>query len=431
MYPSKQTKKQHWHPCKVPDKEPPIRAKNDTLKLNYKDLLKEYEYRHSKKLKPVKHKNKKTKVAKQVYCPYCGATHEYIYSNNGKLRTQFQCKICQHRFASPNKIFKDFLMFCPHCGTRLTISKHRKHANVHRCNNKRCNYKHKYNKRYHYLISHRTYDSIKNLSYPELPDAPYLVNLKKIHFHPYTFNLVISRLLKGLPSRQISDDLKDDFALSISHQTILNYKYAFIALVYPLMQHYLGDFKSSHIIADETYYKVNGAWNYLFVAMDDDSNAILHFNPASHRDADNALRLILDVLGKINSASFELISDKAPIYKAAIEMLRCFMPDVDIIHHTVKGLYNEPGDIESATYRHFKNKIERLNREIKRFRQHKYGFASDFGAFADFAMFVLGHNFLFNYGGKPPPLSIPELQECKTLPNKVAKLVELAQNLVA
>ena len=222
------------------------------------------------------------------------------------------------------------------------------------------------------------------------------------------------------------------YGLSISYQTILNYKNAFIALIYPLVQHYMSDFEAKHIIADETYYKINGISNYLFLGITDDDNpAILHSNPATKRNGQNAMLLIADIIGKINSISFEFTTDKAPIYTAAIEMIRSLFPDVSIIHHTVKGLVNEPGDTESATYRHLKNKIERLNREIKRFVSDKYGFVSSFGVFADFAMFVIGHNFLFDYGGKPPPIAIPELQDIKILPDQVAKLIKLAQNFTA
>lgn len=433
MYPpSGKRTKSIYHPCSISDKLAPVRDKNNTPKLNYKHLLKEYEHRHGKKLKPVKHENKGLKVKDHIYCPHCNAIHEYIYYNNGKLRTQFQCKICNHTFADYTKPFEDFVLKCPYCGRKLTLCKHKKHHNLYRCNNKDCGYKkikeNENDNRYHFSIPH----VLPNLSYPPLPDIPHLVNLKKIRFHSHTFNLVISHLLSGFPARTLSKFLSYMYKLSISYQTILNYKNAFIALIYPLIQHYMSDFEAKHIIADETYYKINGNSNYLFLAITDDDNpAILHFNPATNRDGENAMLLIADIIGKINSISFEFTTDKAPIYTAAIEMIRSLFPDVSIIHHTVKGLVNEPGDTESATYRHLKNVIERLNREIKRFVSDKYGFASSFGVFADFAMFVLGHNFLFDYGGKPPPINIPELQDRKTLPDKVAKLVELAQNFTA
>lgn len=422
----RKVKKQAHHPCSVPDKLPPARVKR--RKLNYRELIQQYQFKTGKILKPVKHRFKNTQVPDHIHCPHCDAPHQYIYRNNGKKLSQYQCKVCQNTFADETKASQDFILQCPYCGHRLNVCKTTKNKNVHRCPNKKCPYKrdHKQSLRYQFPIYH----FLQDLVFPELPNAPYLVNLSKIRFHPHTFNLVISHLLMGYSSREISHYLLQMYGLSISHQTVINYRNTFVALVYPLLQQYLGDFQADHVIADETYFKNGGVWNYLFLAIDKDSNAILHFNPAHERDAHNALIMIADILGKTQSLNLELTTDKAPIYYAAIKMIEVLFPDISIIHHTVKGLQNEPGDDESANYRHLKNRIERLNRQVKKFINPKYGFSSDFGAFADFTLFTLGHNFLFDYAGKPPPLSIPEIQGL-TLPSKVAKLIILAQKFAS
>ena len=405
---------------------PPLQLKLQP-QLNYKQLLQQYQDKTGKLLKPVNHRNPDTVVPEHLKCPYCGAPHQFIYYNNGKNHSQFQCKVCKHTFSYTPKSTPHFDLFCPYCGHKLNVAKITNNKKVYRCNNKKCPYKH--NHKHHFRYQLPIYPSLPDLSFQKLPDAPYLVNLSKIRFSTYTFSLVISFLLLGISARETSHLLKQLYNLSISHQTIINYRNTFVALIYPLLQKYLENFNSNHIIADETYYKNAGFLNYLFLAIDKDTTTILHYNPSHERDAKHAMIMIADILNKLTSSTFELTTDKAPIYNTALIMIKKLFPHVSIIHHTVKGLKNLPGDIESTIYRRLKNLIERLNRQIKKFIRHKYGFASDFGTFADFTLFALGHNILFDYAGKPPPIHITHLQGLPSLPLKVIKLVELATQL--
>lgn len=54
-------------------------------------------------IKPVKSRGGKA-VPTDIVCPYCGATHEYLYDNTGG-RGQFLCKVCNSNF-SPQKPLK-------------------------------------------------------------------------------------------------------------------------------------------------------------------------------------------------------------------------------------------------------------------------------------------------------------------------------------
>lgn len=65
-----------------------------------------YEYRHNKLLKLVsRHKDY---PSKDTVCPHCGATHEYLYFNNGKSKTQIYCKVCESTFSTEKLILSRY-----------------------------------------------------------------------------------------------------------------------------------------------------------------------------------------------------------------------------------------------------------------------------------------------------------------------------------
>src|SRR5690625_3939149 len=62
-------------------------------KLDYQELLTNYQEKHGKELKPiVRRRNSKTKVPKNLTCPKCVAPSTFIYANNGN-KGQYQCKV--------------------------------------------------------------------------------------------------------------------------------------------------------------------------------------------------------------------------------------------------------------------------------------------------------------------------------------------------
>ena len=61
--------------------EPPVIIKRE--KFDYKELIEYFYKRYHKLIKPIVRKNSKCNVPADTICPRCGATHEYIYDNNG------------------------------------------------------------------------------------------------------------------------------------------------------------------------------------------------------------------------------------------------------------------------------------------------------------------------------------------------------------
>lgn len=53
------------------------------IRQDWQFLLKYYEWKYHKLLKPIQRHNGST-IPDDVYCPVCGAPHHYIYGNNGQ-----------------------------------------------------------------------------------------------------------------------------------------------------------------------------------------------------------------------------------------------------------------------------------------------------------------------------------------------------------
>jgi len=83
-------------------------------------------------IKPVRRRKGKS-VPTDVVCPYCGASHEYIYDNTGG-RGQYECKVCSSLF---NKVkpTRDDEPYCPFCLQKLELIKKRKDFDIYRCHN--------------------------------------------------------------------------------------------------------------------------------------------------------------------------------------------------------------------------------------------------------------------------------------------------------
>src|SRR5690625_3181515 len=109
-------------------------------KLDYQELLTNYQAKHGKELKPVvRRKNSKTKVPKNLTCPKCVAPSTFIYANNGD-KGQYQCKVCGCLFSKKNRFLKEAIIKCPHCLKTLDRIKERKDFYVFKCRNNACSY---------------------------------------------------------------------------------------------------------------------------------------------------------------------------------------------------------------------------------------------------------------------------------------------------
>ena len=117
-----------------PLKAPPPKAP----KLNWKELLSNYQKERSHPLLPVNNKDLKTKAPKGSLCKVCGAPAEYIYFNDGKKRLQLKCKICSSLSPVHPRYRNKARYFCPHCGHSLYLWKERKDVSIYKCDNDRC-----------------------------------------------------------------------------------------------------------------------------------------------------------------------------------------------------------------------------------------------------------------------------------------------------
>lgn len=120
--------------------QPPIIIKPE--KYDYKELIRYFHKRYGKLIKPVAvRKNSRRNVPVHTVCPCCGATHEYLYDNNGG-NGQFQCAVCSCTctFHSGEQHNKPSVFKCPHCSHSLSVVKERSIFRIHKCVNKKCPY---------------------------------------------------------------------------------------------------------------------------------------------------------------------------------------------------------------------------------------------------------------------------------------------------
>jgi len=83
------------------DPEPPFKVPPQKApKLNWKELLSNYQKEKGHPLLPVNNKYPETKAPKGSLCKVCDAPAEYLYFNDGKKRSQLKCKVCSfyHRY---------------------------------------------------------------------------------------------------------------------------------------------------------------------------------------------------------------------------------------------------------------------------------------------------------------------------------------------
>lgn len=109
-------------------------------KLNYKELLNQYFKEYGKPLKPVKNTNKNNLAPPQaIRCPHCNASHQYIYFNDGKKRSQLKCKVCLNTFSIKPQFKKDkSKYYCPYCNHALFLWKQSPEISIYKCGNREC-----------------------------------------------------------------------------------------------------------------------------------------------------------------------------------------------------------------------------------------------------------------------------------------------------
>jgi putative transposase len=413
-------------------------------KLDYKELLEQYQEEHGKPIKPIKpHKNSKAKVPNTLVCPRCNAPHDYLYDNTGG-RGQYKCKVCSCCFNLKNYYSKAAIVKCPHCSKTLEKIKERKDFYIFKCKNDECSfYKHKlasmskedkqrfltephhFKVRYIYRQFNFDYKPLAKTS-PVIPK----VDLSRVYVSPHTLGLILTYHVNyGMSARKTACLMKDIHDVSISYQSILNYANSVACLVKPFVDHY--PYTLSHsFCGDETYIRVGGKWHYLFFFFDAVKKIILSYPVSPNRDTFTAIKALDDVLCKLEGIPDDLtfVVDGNPIYVLAQHYFAQHGIHFDV--NQVIGLTNE--DPVSKEYRPLKQTIERLNRTFKGNYKPTHGFGSEDGSVTFVTLFVAYFNFLRPHSAleKRTPVIIPELEELPQMPARWTKLIQMAQDYI-
>jgi len=412
-------------------------------KLDFKKLLTEYSITNGKNKKPVNPRGNNP-VSTDTVCPRCGAPHIYIYDNAGG-RGQFYCKVCDFHFSKNKVDFKTETFICPFCGHALTKKKDRKNFYIHKCINKKCNFyrnslaklslrdleeymkdKHKF--KLHYIYREFTTNYF-DIDLSSMPKGATSLNFRNFSSHVMSLCLTYNVNL-GLSTRHTARALWDIHGVKISHVMVSRYAITAAALVKPFVDNY--DYKpTNYLAADETYTKVKGVRQYVWLVMDAIKKSILGYQVSYTRDTGPCIltmRMAFAKFKEFPGKSLKFIADGYTAYKLAQQQFNLNGFDFDVTQ--VIGLTND--DPVSTEYRWVKQIIERLNRTFKFSYRVTNGFGSEEGSNTHLALFVAYYNFLrpHSYAYWGPLNSIPELEKIPTMPGKWQKLIELSQNLI-
>ena len=393
----------------------------------------------SRNIKPIKRRGGKS-VASDAVCPYCGASHEYLYDNTGG-RGQFECKICGSLF---NKIkpSRDDEPYCPFCGSKLELIKKRKSFDIYRCHNKHCTYRRRklssmtaeqkvlFKKSPHMFKLRFIYRKFHFDFTPLSKESNLVVDLPNITATPHILGLILTYHINyGLPLRKTAALMFDVHNVKISHQTIANYCNAVAPRVKPFVDGF--DYElSNSFCGDETYVKVKGRWHYIFFFFDSAKKIILSYRVQKYRDYQSAILAINDVLVKMKNISknLNLITDGNPIYLLAQQWFAQYDINFDVTQ--VIGLTNN--DEVSKEFRPLKQIIERLNRTFKGNYKPTTGYGAQSGAISSVTLFVAYFNFLRPHSALEGnvPVLIPELDDLPNMPAKWLKLIVMSEDFI-
>ena len=412
-------------------------------KLDYKKLLKDYQDKHDKPLKPVIRRNSVVKIPANLTCPKCSAPSDYLYANNGD-KGQYLCKVCDCLFSKKNRFLKEAILRCPHCLKSLERIKERKDFDVFKCKNNNCSYyKQKLNQmtkeekkrfkqdpqafkvRYIFREFQLDFDPLVK----ETPVKP-KVDLSRIYASPHTLGLILTYYVNyGLSARKTAALMYDVHEVKITAQTILNYANSVALITKPFVDHYPYELSNS-FCGDETYIRVKGKWHYLFFFFDAVKKVILSYHVSPNRDTTSAIKAIGDVLTKFKEIPKDLtfVVDGNPIYILAQHYFA--QHDIDFDVHKVIGLTND--DPVSEEHRPLKQIIERLNRTFKGNYRATTGFGSQMGSVSYVTLFAAYFNFLRPHASleNQVPVVIPELKTLPHMPARWTKLIALSQEFL-
>lgn len=410
-------------------------------KVDFQLLLAYYEYKYNKLIKPIK-RRKGNSVPQNIVCPRCGATHDYIYDNNGS-KGQFQCKVCGQNFNESNHVTRSTVLICPYCGRTLLAKKDRKHFIVHKCINPNCSYyldnlakvpkdlapADKYKYKLHYIYREFTVDFFK-MDLHDLPSNAINLKFKKFNAHIMGLCLTYHVNLK-LSTRQTAHALEEVHGIKISHTMIAKYAMTAAAVIKPFVDTF--DYKPSNILsADETYIKVKGVRHYVWIIMDACKKSILGYQVSDTRAVGPcilAMRMAFEKFKTFPNKALKFIADGYSAYPLASQQCKLTKGwDFDVTQ--VIGLTND--DAVSTEFRWVKQTVERLNRTFKASYRVTCGYGSKNGALYGVSLWVAYYNFLrphpYNYWR--PLNELSALDNAENMPAKWQILIYLGQQTI-
>jgi len=412
-------------------------------KQDYLFLIEYYLWRYKKTIKPVVRRGE-CLISPKTVCPRCGATHEYIYDNNGG-KGQLRCKVCEFKFAVGDYNAKSLVLLCPYCSRSLSPKKDRKCFTVHKCVNLKCSFylynvqklpndlpdNERYKYKLHYLYREFSINFF-DMDIRKLPSWATSFKFRKNSEHIVGLCLTYNVNL-GLSLRKTAQALKDIHNINISHQMVANYAKTAAVLIKPFVDSF--DYKpSNNLAADETYIKIKGLKGYVWLIMDTVSRSILGYNVSQSRDVGScilAMRLAFDKFVTFPNKLLTFVADGYSVYQLAAQQF--FLKNNWNFNVTqVIGLTND--DAVSKEFRPFKQKIERLNRTFKFSYRHTCGYNSPDGADLSVVLWVAYYNFLrpheLHYSKRPLNI-VPDFQLADNMPAKWQILIKLGQSAIA
>jgi len=407
------------------------------LRLNYKKII------QAKKIKPVnRKKDNKNLPPKNMRCPHCKAPSDYLYVNNGKKAKQYKCKVCGETFHTDKKERKTEYR-CPYCGYALFLWKRRPLVDIYKCGNKKCSrYKEKFEKlndyekklfkkkssqfslRYIYRKYKLSLDDIKQKLFSISE-----IKLARSRYSLYEIGLILTLFISLKHSSwETKETLKHVFGIKISHTHILNIVREVAKLCHNFNLKYIPKVPG-YQTADETYVKVQGKQNYIWLAASKFRSIITSAIVADNRGEVPALITVnsaLDKHLKNENEPFTFISDGNPSYAAAIQYMQTEY-DAKIEHKEVIGLKNK--DSVSAEFRFMKNIIERINRTFNHYVNNCYKNLDNLAH--SVALAVTDYNFIrphrtYDY---ETPIKLKELDNIILWQDKWAKIIQMATKI--